>query len=117
MSELFKVPKGNVNLDIFSFAEAVLGRKLYEFERDMIANYDKYYKIPLRIPPRGGKSTYIHKYNRLMYLTQQLLITGEVETDSIPEAIAVYNWAKSIISKEEGFNERTYQSYSASHSS
>ena len=102
MGELFKVSAENVNLDIFSFAEAVLGRKLYDFERDLITDYDKYYKIPLRIPPRGGKSTYIHKYSRLMYLTQQLLITGEVETDSIPEAIAVYNWAKSIISKRGG---------------
>lgn len=102
MSELFKVSEKNINLDIFSFAEAVLGRKLYEFERNIITDYDKYYKIPLRIPPRGGKSTYIHKYSRLMYLTQQLLITGEVETDSIPEAIAVYNFAKSIISKRGG---------------
>lgn len=102
MGELFKVLKENVNLDIFSFAEAVLGRKLYEFERNIITNYDEYSKVTSRIPPRGGKSTYIHKYSRLMYLTQQLLITGEVETDSIPEAIAVYNWAKSIISKRGG---------------
>lgn len=120
MGELFKVPKGNVNLDIFSFAESLLGRKLYGFESDLITDYDnliKYSKVPLHIPPRGGKSTYIYRYIRLMDLTQQLLITGEVETDSILEAIAVYNFTKSIISKEEGFNERTYQSYSASHSS
>lgn len=104
------ISEKSVHLDIFSFVESLLGRKLYGFERDLITDYDnliKYSKVPLHIPPRGGKSIYRYRYIRLMDLTQRLLIFGEVETDSIPEAIEVYNFVKSIMPKKEGFNEQT----------